>query len=64
MTFETKTSPLWPMPEPDWATFCQLWPVVPSMMQVVVNSMVGVTQLTSETSVDPRARNQMPQRVL
>ena len=53
MVFAAKTRLLCPMLVPLHATCCQLWPGAPRTKAAVPNSMVGVCQLTSETSVDP-----------
>ena len=45
--------PLCPTGEPMAATFCQLWPGLPSAKQAVYSPLVGTIQLTSPTSVDP-----------
>ena len=38
---------------PPEATACQLWPGIPGVKQAVLNPVVGTTQETSPTSVDP-----------
>ncbi len=53
ITFVANNSDLWPILIPIWAVTCQLCPGLLKVQAVVSNSMVGVTQLTSDTSVEP-----------
>ena len=48
-----RSIPLWPMELRPMDTFCQEWPGLPLAQVAVVNWAVGVSQLTSPTSVEP-----------
>ena len=51
--FAATTMPLRPTLAPEQATACQLWPGVPGTNVATRKLIVGTTQLTSPTSVEP-----------
>ena len=52
-TLAARSIPLWAMPDLPQATFCQEWPGEPEGQVAAVIWAVGVSQLTSPTSVEP-----------